>query len=38
MERSKVYSLIEEKKEELFCLLSELIKINSENFGTNGNE
>ena len=38
MGESKVISLIEEKKNELFCLLSELIKINSENFVTYGNE
>ena len=38
MEKSKLLSLIEDKKDELFCLLSELIKINSENFVTYGNE
>ncbi len=38
MEKSKLMCLIEDKKDELFCLLSELIKINSENFVTYGNE
>lgn len=38
MEERKVYDLIEERKDELFGLLSELIKINSENFVTCGNE
>ena len=36
--KSKVLNYIEENKERLFELLSELIKVNSENFGTNGNE
>ena len=31
-------SLIDERKDELFALLSDLIKINSENFGSHGNE
>ena len=30
--------LIDENKEELFSLLGSLIKINSENYGTGGNE
>lgn len=38
MDEKKLYSLIEERKDELFGLLSELIKINSENFITHGNE
>ena len=38
MEERKVYDLIEERKDELFGLLSKLIKINSENFVTCGNE
>ena len=38
MEESKLCSLIEERKEELFCLLSELIKINSESYGEYGKE
>lgn len=38
METSILNSLIEERKDELFELLSELIKINSENFGACGNE
>ena len=33
-EKSKLLSLKEDNKDELFCLLSELIKINSENFVT----
>ena len=38
MEIGRLCSLIEERKEELFSLLSELIKINSESFKTYGNE
>ncbi len=38
MEINKLCSLIEERKDELFGLLSTLIKINSENFITYGNE
>ena len=38
MEISEICSLVEERKSELFTLLSELIKINSENFMTYGNE
>ncbi len=38
MEISKLCALIEERKEELFTLLSELIKINSESFVSYGNE
>ena len=38
MERSKLYSIIEERKDELFSLLSEIVKINSENLTTHGNE
>lgn len=38
MEERVLYSIIEEKKDELFCLLSDLIKINSENFMSYGNE
>lgn len=38
MEQHTLCSLIEERKEELFSLLSELIKINSESFNTYGNE
>jgi len=34
----KLCALIEERKEELFQLLGALIQINSENFGTHGNE
>ena len=38
MMESKLHSLIEDKKEELFSLLSELVKINSESFSDYGNE
>ena len=38
MDIKAVCSLIDERKEELFELLSSLIKINSENFGSYGNE
>ena len=38
MKQSKIFSLIEERKSELFGLLSELIKINSENLVTTGKE
>ena len=36
--KNKVLNYIEVNKNRLFEMLSELIKINSENFGTNGNE
>lgn len=38
MEESKLCALIEERKGELLCLLSALIKINSESYGKYGNE
>ncbi|MBE6966729.1 MAG: M20 family metallopeptidase [Ruminococcaceae bacterium] len=38
MDTKRICSLIEERKEELFELLSSLVKINSENFSTGGNE
>ncbi len=38
MKVKKICELIEERKEELFRLLSSMIKINSENFKTHGNE
>lgn len=38
MEIKTILNLIEERKEELFDLLSQLIKINSENFLSHGNE
>ena len=38
MEISKISNIIETRKGELFNLLSELIKINSESFGSYGNE
>ena len=38
MEINKLCSLIEERKDELFGLLSNLIKINFENFITYGNK
>ncbi len=38
MEVKQFCQIIEERKEELFLLLSDLIKINSENFVTHGNE
>lgn len=38
MNIQKLCSLIDENKNELFNLLSSLIKINSENFGSSGNE
>jgi len=38
MESSKLCDLIEQRKDELFSLLSELIKINSESFISYGNE
>ena len=36
--KNKLFNAIENDKEELFGLLSDLIKINSENFGAYGNE
>lgn len=36
--KTRVLQYIEENKDELFSLLSDLIKINSENLGTEGNE
>jgi len=38
MEIKEICALIDERKEELFQILSNLIKINSENFSTHGNE
>ena len=38
MDIKHICRLIDENKEELFGLLSSLIKINSENFITHGNE
>lgn len=38
MQAKDICKLIEERKEELFELLSSLININSESFGTHGNE
>ena len=38
MDIKRITALIEERKEELFELLSSLVKINSENFMTSGNE
>ena len=38
MDKKRILELIEEKKDDLFQLLSSLIKINSENFRTYGNE
>ena len=38
MDTGKICSLIEERKDELFALLSDLIKINSESFSSYGNE
>lgn len=38
MEINHLCKLIDDRKEELFALLSELVKINSESFGTHGNE
>lgn len=38
MNINQLCSLIEERKEELFSLLSELVRINSESFGATGNE
>lgn len=38
MDKDKLCFLIDEKKDELFSLLSDLIKINSESFVTYGNE
>ena len=38
MDKTQILKLIDERKEELFELLSSLIKINSENFRTCGNE
>ncbi len=38
MEIKQICKLIEERKDELFSLLSDLIKINSENFLSHGNE
>ncbi len=36
--QQKIFKLIEERKDELFSLLSSLVKINSESFGSYGNE
>ena len=36
--QEKIFKLIEERKDELFSLLSSLVKINSESFGSYGNE
>lgn len=38
MDTKQICKIIEERKEELFTILSDLIKINSENFTTHGNE
>ncbi len=38
MEIKEICKLIDERKEELFTLLSNLVKINSENFSSYGNE
>ena len=38
MEIKKICELVEARKEELFELLSSLVKINSENFMSSGNE
>lgn len=38
MERETIFDLMEERKDELFDLLSALIRINSENFTNYGNE
>ena len=38
MQAKDFCKLIEERKEELFELLSNLVKINSENYGNGGNE
>ena len=38
METKRIFQLIEERREELFSLLSSFVKINSENFSYKGNE
>ena len=38
MDIKRICAIIDERKEELFELLSSLVKINSENFMTHGNE
>ena len=38
MDKNYIFDLIEERKEELFELLSSLIQINSESFKSYGNE
>ncbi len=38
METKRIFALIEERREELFALLSDFVKINSENFSCKGNE
>ena len=38
MNKTELYRLIDQRKEELFDLLCKLIRINSENFGSYGNE
>ena len=38
MDIKRITDLIEARKEELFSLLSSLVRINSENFMTSGNE
>lgn len=38
MDRGKVFDLIDQEKEQLFTFLSELVRIDSQNFGAYGNE
>ncbi len=38
MDIKTLCTCIDGRKDELFALLSDLIRINSENFGTHGNE
>ena len=38
MNEKEIFGLIDERREELFQLLSEMVKINSESFGSYGNE
>ena len=38
MDIQHVFAMIEERKEELFQLLSNLVKIDSQNFSSRGNE
>ena len=38
MNTNELLNVLDERKDRLFSILSELIKIDSQNFGRNGNE